>query len=215
MRCRYFVPTTELWSRAHSVAWWSQRGRGLRLENEAAAMVSQHYRPWPCSHPRPNPRPNRCPNPRPRPHPSLDPSFDPAQACASESGGVHFSYEGYIDHVTRTTIVGIIDPGEIFEKVHHRLELVSFAVSELTLSAIRSAVSSLEGEEYDAAAAAAAAAAAQAEAAATAAAQAREMVQTTSDARVAGINAKREAGRLQQLAEAERKKGRGKQNVEG
>tara|TARA_B110000027_G_scaffold105042_1_gene111462 strand:- start:45 stop:323 length:279 start_codon:yes stop_codon:yes gene_type:complete len=92
---------------------------------------------------------------------------------------------------------------------------VSFAVSELTLSAIRSAVSSLEGEEYDAAAAAAAAAAAQAEAAATAAAQAREMVQTTSDARVAGINAKREAGRLQQLAEAERKKGRGKQNVEG
>jgi hypothetical protein len=92
---------------------------------------------------------------------------------------------------------------------------VSFAVSELTLSAIRSAVSSLEGEEYDAAAAAAAAAAAQAEAEATAATQARETVQATSDARVARINEKREAGRLQQLAQAEKKKRGGKQKVEG
>ena len=87
-------------------------------------------------------------------------------------------------------------------------------MSELTLSAMRSAVSSLEGEEYDAAAAAAAAAAAQAEATATAAAQAREMAQTASDARVASMNAKREAGRLQQLAEAEKKKGRGKQKMD-
>ena len=39
-RCRYFVPTTELWTQEHSVVWWSARGSdgGLRLESEDEAV---------------------------------------------------------------------------------------------------------------------------------------------------------------------------------
>ena len=38
-RCRYFVPTAELGAYGHALAWWQQRGQGLRLDDEEAASA--------------------------------------------------------------------------------------------------------------------------------------------------------------------------------
>jgi hypothetical protein len=36
--CRYFVPTEQLAGFPHALAWWQERGAGLRIADEAAAL---------------------------------------------------------------------------------------------------------------------------------------------------------------------------------
>jgi hypothetical protein len=38
-KCRYFVPTSELGAYPHALEWWQQRGQGLRIDDEAAAIT--------------------------------------------------------------------------------------------------------------------------------------------------------------------------------
>jgi hypothetical protein len=72
-----------------------------------------------------------------------------ASIRAASSDGVHFSFEK-VDSVTRSTICGRFEPSAVMEQVLYRSQLVSFALTEHALTAVRYEVSEL-GQEGSAA----------------------------------------------------------------
>ena len=120
-----------------------------------------------------------------------------AIARAASSAGVHFSFEK-VDHVTRSTICGLLPSSRLSEVVTHRHELIAFAISDETLAEARETVSGESEAER---------AAAEAEAQRTAADTASRAASEAAAERMQGERAAEHHRRLQAKLAAKRAEG--------